>query len=205
MLSPKPEVRGSNPRCPARSHSGSPPEIAKTYLCTRCHSSAPLADTPACRRRTWKWCGVGPPFAAGDLSGLASLYTPEVVVVAPPAGRRAVGSTAGCGYPTAGESAGGLGQSGHGSSKRELSSIGSDRILWTVEERKWPPGEVTVCAACRCEGQSRRASLLLEGTTPSTLRACWSKTSIAKPPEPASAARAMSQENVEIVRAMLRG
>jgi ketosteroid isomerase-like protein len=94
-------------------------------------------------------------FAAGDLSGLADLYTPDVVVVAPPR------------WPEGGRF------EGRDAVIRQLARVQEDwdhqtmevrdemadcdwvvvEILWSVEGAgSGVPGQVTVIAACRVEG-----------------------------------------------------
>ena len=94
-------------------------------------------------------------FVAGDFSGLASLYTPDVVVAAPP------------GWPEAGRF------EGRDAVIRQLTRVQEDfkyqtmdvqkeraerdwvvlEILWTVRGAgSGTPGQVTVIAACRVEG-----------------------------------------------------
>ena len=95
-------------------------------------------------------------FAAGDLAGLASLYTPDVLVVAPPK------------WPEGGRF------EGRDAVIRQLTRVQEDwanqtmevqkeraerdwvvvELLWTVEGAgSGTPGEVTIYAACRVEGQ----------------------------------------------------
>ena len=101
-------------------------------------------------------------FAEGDLPGLARLYTPDVVVVAPP------------GWPEGGRF------EGREAVIRQLTRVQEDwghqsmevlkerverdwvviEILWTVKgARSGTPGQVRVFAACRVEGSLIRELL----------------------------------------------